>query len=180
MNASLSKESKRPHGANNPFPWRCPHCGMIEVVMQALSYEAGVRHDGHLYQFMIPKLDLPICQACGEKVFTEKVDEQINSAFRSHLHLLTPEEIMMALHRINMTPKEAASRLGIEEETLLHWVNGVQIQSRAMDKLLRVFFAFPQVRTVLGDEFAEPQLGASDLSGWNGRGPNSLQEMTRS
>ncbi len=56
--------------------------------MTTLCYDAEVRHDGRLYAFTIPQLDIPVCRACGAKVFTEKVDQQINAALRSHLHLL--------------------------------------------------------------------------------------------
>ena len=117
--------------------------------MTRISYDAEVRHDGRLYTFTIPDLEIPVCQACGNKVFTEKVDDQISAALRSDLDLLTPEEMSEALGRISMTQKEAAERLGIAEATLSRWLNHAQIQSRAMDNLLRVFFAFPQVRTAL-------------------------------
>ena len=63
-----------------------------------------------------------------------------------------------------MTQKKAAERLGIAEATLSRWLNETQIQSRAMDNLLRVFFAFPQVRSALSGEGQDPQLGATDVS----------------
>jgi DNA-binding transcriptional regulator YiaG len=110
-------------------------------------------------------LDIPVCQACGEKVFTEKVDDQINAALRSHLHLLTPEEMRAGLERISMTQKETADRLGIAEATLSRWLNETQIQCRAMDNLLRRFFAFPEVRTALNKDAQDPQLGAADVTG---------------
>jgi putative zinc finger/helix-turn-helix YgiT family protein len=157
-------ESKRPFGAQRPFPWRCRHCGKSQVVMTTISYEAEVRHDGRLYAFTIPNLDLPVCQACGEKVFTEKVDDQLNAALRSELRLLTPDQMRSALERVKMTQKEVAERLGIAEATLSRWLNETQIQSRAMDNLLRVFFAFPQVRTALNREGPDPQLGAHDVT----------------
>ena len=132
--------------------------------MTTLRYDAQVQHDGRLYTFPIPKLAIPVCQACGEKVFTEKVDDEINAALRGHLHLLTPEELRTALARVQMTQKEAAERLGIAEATLSRWLNETQIQSRAMDNLLRVFFAFPQVRTALSGAAQDPQLGAADIT----------------
>jgi putative zinc finger/helix-turn-helix YgiT family protein len=165
MNANPSKEAKRPVGAERPFPWRCRHCGKNEVVMTTTRYDAEVRHDGRLYAFTVDCLDIPVCQACGQKVFTEKVDDQINAALRSHLHLLTPEEMRAALDRIGMTQKEAAGRLGIAEATLSRWLTETQIQSRAMDNLLRVFFAFPQVRTALTGDAQDPQLGVVDATG---------------
>jgi DNA-binding transcriptional regulator YiaG len=118
-------------------------------MMAKVRYEAEVQHDGRLHAFTIPQLAIPICRACGAKVFTEKVDDQINAALRSHLHLLTPDEMRVALERVSMTQKEAAERLGIAEATLSRWLNEAQIQSRALDNLLRVFFAFPEVRAAL-------------------------------
>src|SRR5436189_881513 len=126
-----AKKTKRPVGAERPFPWRCRHCGKSEVVMGVVKYDAEIRHDGRVYAFTIPRLNLPVCQACGEKVFTEKVDDQISAALRSHLHLLSPEEIRAGLERLNMTQKESAERLGIAEATLSRWLTDTQIQSRA-------------------------------------------------
>lgn len=117
--------------------------------MDSVSYDAEIRHDGRVHKFTIPQLHLPVCQACGEGVFTVNVDDQISDALRSHLHLLFPEEIRAGLERLNMTQKEAAERLGIAEATLSRWLSDTQIQSRALDNLLRLFFAVPEVRAVL-------------------------------
>jgi DNA-binding transcriptional regulator YiaG len=131
--------------------------------MAKVDYDAEVRHDGRLHSFTIRALEVPVCQNCGAKVFTETVDDQINSALRSHLNLLTPEEMRAALERVQMTQKEAAERLGIAEATLSRWLTKTQIQSRAMDNLLRVFFAFPEVRNVLNGQSQDPALGGADL-----------------
>jgi DNA-binding transcriptional regulator YiaG len=133
--------------------------------MATMNYDAEVRHDGRLYAFKVLDLEIPVCRACGEKVFTEKVDHQINAALRSYLHLLTPEEMRAALERVRLTQNEVAERLGIAEATLTRWLNETQIQSRAMDNLLRVFFAFPEVRSALNGESQDPQLGVADLTG---------------
>lgn len=102
MHPRQSTASKRPVGAERPFPWRCRHCGKDQVFPTILSYDAEVRHAGRVHVFQIPKLEVPVCRACGEKVFTEKVDAQINAALRVHLHLLTPEEMRAALDRLKM------------------------------------------------------------------------------
>ena len=159
---------KRPFGAEEPFPWKCHHCFNNQVVMTTLSYDAEFRHDGRLHIFTVPKLRIPVCEACGEKVFTEEVDDQITDALRYHLHLLTPEEIRAGLERLNMTQKEAAERLGIAEATLSRWLTDTQIQSRALDNLLRVFFACPEVRAVLQGTRQDPQLGTEDTRGLHG------------
>jgi DNA-binding transcriptional regulator YiaG len=131
--------------------------------MTTTRFDAEVRHDGRLHAFTIPSLRIPVCAACGEKVFTEKVDEQVQAALREYLQLLTPEQMRKALARINLTQKETSERLGIAEATLSRWLNETQIQSRALDNLLRIFFALPQVRTLLGGADKDPLLGISDI-----------------
>ena len=132
--------------------------------MATTEYEAEVRHDGRLYTFTIPNLKLPVCQSCGERVFTEKVDAQVNDGLRAHLNLLTPTQIRDGIKRVGMSQKKVAKRLGIAEETLSRWLNEAQIQSRAMDNLLRAFLAFPQLRTALSGETQDPELGLSDVA----------------
>lgn len=159
-----ANKPKQPLQSERPFPRRCRNCGKQEVRMAKTEYEAEVRHDGRLYTFTIPDLELPVCTACGERVFTEKVDVQVNDALRVHLNLLTPTQIRDAIKRVDMSQKGVASRLGIAEATLSRWLNETQIQSRALDNLLRVFFAFPQLRIALCGETQDPDLGLSDVA----------------
>ena len=164
MHPEPAKKTKRAPNADRSFPWRCRHCGKQEVDMATTEYNAEVRHDGRLYTFTISDLELPVCRECGERVFTEKVDAQVNDALRVHLNLLTPAQIRDAIKRVGMSQKDVARRLGIAEATLSRWLNETQIQSRAMDKLLRAFFAFPQLRTALCGETQDPELGLSDVA----------------
>ena len=90
MNANQPTELKRPLGADRPFPRRCPRCAKKEVALTQISYDAEIRHDGRLYKFAVPNLEIPICRACGEKVFSVQVDDQLNAALRLHLRLLAP------------------------------------------------------------------------------------------
>jgi len=159
-----SRRVKSPQDAERPFPWNCRHCGEREVTLAKTNYPAEVRHDGRLHKFTIADLKLPICQACGEKVFTEKVDAQITDALRRHLNLLTPDQIRDAIKRVGMSQKGVAQCLGIAEATLSRWLSEVQIQSRSMDNLLRVFFGFPEVRVALRDNSQATQLGLSDVA----------------
>ena len=117
------------------------------------------------HSFTIPELELPICRLCGEPVFTEDADLQIGVALRSYLNLLTPEQMRTAIERVGMTPKEVAERLGIGEEALSGWLEERMIQPRAMDNLLRTFFAFPTVRIALCGASQDARLGIGDLVG---------------
>jgi putative zinc finger/helix-turn-helix YgiT family protein len=149
---------KKPLGAERPFPWRCRHCGETAVVPKRIDYQDEVRYDGRLVSFLARNIEIPICRNCGEKVFTEVVDDQLTEALRQHLSLLTPEQIREGIERLGLTQKEVAERLGIAEDLLWRWANGFSIQSRAMDNLLRLFFQFPEVRTALSTPAIESSL----------------------
>jgi hypothetical protein len=71
--------------------------------MTTLSYDAEVRHDGRLYHVTIPQLAIPVCRNCGQKVFTEKVDEQIDAALRAQLKLLPLGPVPPPPHGVSMT-----------------------------------------------------------------------------
>lgn len=124
-----------------------------------IPYTAGIKHDGILHSVEIPALEVPKCQACGELVFSTHVDEQINTALRAKLRLLTPAQIRSVRKELGADQKQLAERLGVANETISRWETGALIQSRAMDNLLRVYFALPEVRDVLIGADQDPLLG---------------------
>ena len=137
-----------PVGRDRPFPWICFECHAHEVYPQATNYTTTVKHDGRAYSVRIPDLAIPTCRKCGDRTFAVGDDERIIAALRAQLGLLTPEEIQEQRGRLNMTQLELAEQLGVTEEAISHWERGV-LQSRAMDKLLRLFFESEEVRLLL-------------------------------
>ena len=145
---STTNESRKRHG--RPFPWRCFNCLKEEVYPATTPYAADVKHDGRLHHIEIPELTIPKCRACGEVVFNYDADDQIMAALRSHLNLLTPEQIKAGRKALGLKSKELARRLGVADATVSRWEKKMMIQSRAMDNLLRAYFAVPEVRAFLG------------------------------
>jgi putative zinc finger/helix-turn-helix YgiT family protein len=141
----------------------CPSCGHSDAEWRTIPYDAEVRHDGRLYRFAVLTLHVQVCRSCGNQIFTQDTESQINAALRTHLNLLTPPQMSEAIKRLGLSQKEVSERLGIAEATLSRWLNETQIQSRAMDNLLRLFFALPTVRAVLTGQLQAPQLGLEDL-----------------
>lgn len=155
--SSKNQEGQR----SRPFPWPCANCATLTVVPAVIPYAIKVKHDGTLHEFAFPALEIPRCQTCGETYSTTAVDEKINDALRSQLRLLTPAQICKAIETLGLKQQELAERLGVAPETISRWVNGALIQSRAMDNLLRVYFAVPEVRAVLRGAEQSPDLGVA-------------------
>jgi ribosome-binding protein aMBF1 (putative translation factor) len=153
-----------PLACDKAYPRRCAECGKAEVRRTTIPYNAEVKHDGTLYAFHIPALQVDKCDACGEVLFTNVTDDQISYALREHLCLLTPKYIRDALMALGMRQKELGNRIGVAPETISRWISGTHIQSRAMDNLMRLFFAFNNVRSALNEPLPDPNLGIIDPS----------------
>jgi len=131
----------------------------MTVSTVAIAYRAKASHDGRFYELDIPDLRVPKCSVCGELVFNNHADEQISRALRSHLRLLAPGEIQEARHKLGLVPRDLAERLGVAEEDVCSWETGLFLQSRAVDNLLRFYFALPDVRAALTGMNQNPGLG---------------------
>ena len=147
------------HGCDKPFPRHCPECGKVEVQPATIPYDAEVKHDGRLYAFRIPALRVNQCAACGEILFSNVTDDQISQALREHLTLLSPQQIREAVRALGLKQKEFGDRIGVAPETISRWISGTHIQSRAMDNLMRLFFAFDNVRSALINSVPDQHLG---------------------
>src|SRR5262249_38605405 len=135
--------------AVKPFPWKCGHCRQRTVFPDQVPYTVEVVHDGRAYTVTVPDLQTPRCRNCGELVLGDAANRQVSNAFRRQAHLLTPQQIRQARESLGLTQKQLANRLEVAEATLSRWETGTQIQQRSLDRLLRLFFAFPNVREAL-------------------------------
>jgi len=134
-----------------PFPHRCPECGAKEVFPATVTHKSRFKYEGRLYEFEARSISANKCRACGELILTNTALEQIADAFRAHAGLLTTTEIADNLGRLRLTQKEFAERIGVASETVSRWLGSVQIQSRALDNLMRLFFRFSIVRDALAE-----------------------------
>jgi putative zinc finger/helix-turn-helix YgiT family protein len=159
MTSEQVNSSKKAPEKSKSFPWRCLECGKKEVWPAVVSHTSEIRHDGRLYTVKMPKLRVPRCKACGELVFENEADEQIASALREQLGLLSPEEIRGNRDKLGLSQRELAEHLGVAVETISRWENGVLIPSRAMDRYLRLYFTVPAVRSALINSSMIPSLG---------------------
>jgi putative zinc finger/helix-turn-helix YgiT family protein len=126
------------------------------------DYTAEVVHDGRSYTVTVPALRLFRCRNCGEAVLDTEANEQISRAFRRQAGLLTPEEIRQKREALGLKQKELAERLGVAKETLSRWETGGQVQQRSLDRLLRLYFALPEVRAFLSP-YSEVQSPAGSV-----------------
>jgi DNA-binding transcriptional regulator YiaG len=138
----------------------CARCRTKTVWPVTIPYATSIRYEGALVKVQVPQLIVPRCESCGELYFDNYADEQIHDAFRAQEHLLTPKQIQSNRTALGLSRGELAAGLGTTEELVTRWEDGLEIQSRISDNLLRVFFAMPPVRAALADAKQHGEFGA--------------------
>lgn len=131
-------------------PRRCISCRERAVSPTVLStYTTELEHDGRTYTVSVKDLRVLQCEHCKSIVLDDDANAALSAALRREAGLLSPEEIRANRERLGMSQKQLAQYLRISESTLSRWSTGAQIQQRAMDAFLRVFFLSAEARLIL-------------------------------
>jgi DNA-binding transcriptional regulator YiaG len=129
------------------FPKACGNCRQHSMALAIIPYDIDVTHDGRTYHVHIPLLTVPRCRACGRIVIDDEAGDIIQVAFRKEARLLSPKEIRQGRLAIGYTnQQEFANCLNVAVATVSRWENGVQVQQRFHDGVLRAFFSVPDFR----------------------------------
>lgn len=142
-----------------PYPWKCRECGKQTLKPVVVDYSTEMEHDGRLYTFTVPNLEILECEDCHNRILPDAAFKAVVDRLRAEAGLLTPEEIRTKRKRLGFTQEQLANYLRVAKETVSRWETGGQLQQRAMDLLLRLFFDLPQVRMwlgVQGGQMSEP------------------------
>jgi putative zinc finger/helix-turn-helix YgiT family protein len=129
-----------------PFPWKCRTCGEKKVRPTVTDYTAEMEHDGRSYTIRVPNLELLECESCKTRMLTDEARRSLSYALRKEAGLLLPGEIREHRLTLGLNQDQLAKYLKVAKETVSRWETGGQIQQRAMDLLLRIFFGVPFVR----------------------------------
>ena len=150
------------------LPRKCPKCEEPKVVQIHENYRATLEHDGRSYDIEVPQLQLLQCEGCGNRVLDDATDDKLTEALRHQIGLLSPAEIRRGRVELGLNQKELAEHLDVAEATLGRWETGGQLQQRAMDKLLRLYFASEEVRRLLQKRFPPPFINgmSPQFDGW--------------
>ena len=89
------------------------------------------------------------CASCGEAFYGPEAEQAHHRAICAALGLLTPEEIKAIRERLGMTQEAFAKLTGIGVATLSRWERGQMMQSRAMDRYLKLISRLPEAAGVL-------------------------------
>jgi putative zinc finger/helix-turn-helix YgiT family protein len=129
-----------------PFPWMCPQCREKTVVPVQRDYTITSGHDGASYEITLHDVVVPTCSRCGQAIITSDISQAISTELRRVAGLLQPTEIRAKREALGLTPSHVAAALRVGEATFGRWEEGMQLPSRALDLLLRLYFESAEVR----------------------------------
>lgn len=129
-----------------PFPWMCPVCREKTVSPIQKDYSLTAEHDGAMYAVTMRDVAVPTCPRCGEVIITGDLSQRMTDELRRMVGMLTPERIRAKREELGMTHGQLATALRVGEATLIRWETGSQLQPRAVDLLLRLYFDSGDVR----------------------------------
>jgi len=120
----------------------CPECGSpIRARRTVLKYPVNGE------EIAVDRCEHLRCTECGEVVLrldqARYLREQAHELYRAHHELLAAREIRALRERLGMTQGEFAGLLRLGANTLSRWEAGRNVQSAAMDLLLRLIRDVP-------------------------------------
>jgi putative zinc finger/helix-turn-helix YgiT family protein len=133
-----------------PFPHKCGICKERGLAPATIDYATQLEYDGKLYDLRLLGLQVLRCEKCGTVVLPDAADDRVSDALREAAGILTPRQIREARQSLGLSTGQLAASLAVPETFVERWEDGGQIQRRAQDILLRLFFKLPEVRRELG------------------------------
>jgi putative zinc finger/helix-turn-helix YgiT family protein len=120
----------------------CPTCGTI---MRSVRGKLSVSVNGE--KVAVPEMPHLRCPKCGEGLFSSAVARELErrgiDLYRAKYGLLSADEIRAIREHHQLTQAELAQILRLGGNTLSRWEAGRNVQSAAMDTLLRLIRDLP-------------------------------------
>lgn len=135
----------------------CPTCLKREVRPAIIDYHTIVKLDRTKYRVHVPELTAYECSNCGEQLFGDKADEQIDDALRDAAGLLRSAEILRRRKELGLTQKQLADLIGSSPEAVCRWERGLIVQGRMANRSMMIVFQSPEARRLAGDLNRNPK-----------------------
>lgn len=126
----------------------CSACGNKSLVSKKGTFrfevpENGMNKNVREFHIEIENARWDECGICGETLLSEELDAALERWQYTREGLLTPVEIKEIRESRGLTQKQISMILGVGEKSYTRWENGLSMQTKAMDNLIRIFDISP-------------------------------------
>jgi len=128
---------------------KCPLCGdeSLERKTGAFHFELPGKESGRENperEMDFPDSEWDECGACGEVILSVELQKRIERRQYARKGILTPEEIKSIREKYSLTQARMAQILQVGEKNFSRWENGIAMQTKSMDSLIRQFEKRPE------------------------------------
>src|SRR5947209_2958076 len=122
---------------------KCPVCGHQPLVPRLIddTFEYGT--DSECVLVHAHEVPVEVCENCGESYSGPTAAAVRHRAICQALRLLTPEQIKALREQLGLTQSQFARLTGIGEATISRWERGRLVQTKALDRYLRLLHSRP-------------------------------------
>jgi HTH-type transcriptional regulator/antitoxin MqsA len=128
---------------------RCPSCGHQPLEARRIRDEFEYGPDEERITVVAEAVPVLVCPACGEVLYGPEAAVVRHQAICRALGLLSPAEIKALRERLGPDQEDFARLTGIGVATLSRWERGRLLQTRALDRYLRLLDTLPQAARFL-------------------------------
>lgn len=129
----------------------CPVCDGGTVRLTSLPYPVKFRDR----EYVVPDAEVMACEKCGEVFFapgqSDALQRRASDLAREDMGLLAGADIAALRKRSGLTQAQFESALGAPAKSVARWEIGTVLQSRTVDRFLRVLVAHPELLAELVD-----------------------------
>jgi putative zinc finger/helix-turn-helix YgiT family protein len=115
----------------------CPVCYEAELVDRSGDYRIKVKDGKSVKEITVKSIHWRECQKCGEVFFDDVTAQVIEAERYKALGLLTPVELRTIRQELGLTQSGMAEFLKVGSKSYCRWENGLLMQSKSMDNLIR-------------------------------------------
>lgn len=122
---------------------RCPSCAEQSLGAREIEDEFEYGPEGERITVVAHAVPVLVCSKCGETLYGPEAARVRHQAICAALHLLTPQEIKALRERLGPSQGDFAKLTEIGVATLSRWERGRSLQTRALDRYLRLLDRYP-------------------------------------
>ena len=122
---------------------RCPLCDKGDLEERVMDYRTILKEGDHFKRILVKKLTVEVCANCKEIILPKESLERVYNERHSRRHLLTTDELKKVRRDLGLTQSRMSELLGIGKKSYLRWEKGSSLQSRSMDRYIRLLRASP-------------------------------------
>lgn len=142
MKTSHSEKASRPTGRHVRVDDACPRCGTVMAERRS-ALKLPVNGE----EVTVPSAPHLRCPKCNEVVLrfsdSRRLQEDAIASYRKKHGLLSADEIRGIRARFGLTQTELARLLHLGANTISRWESGRNVQTEAMEMLLRLLRDLP-------------------------------------